>query len=176
MTALQEIFTKYVGTSFARQMALADSITEDTWEADLEAGTLTLGKHKYSAQILGSHAMAKNTWLWAWGNNQANFPAKSLEVAHRIREFGIKNGIQEFEERILNMENLDPHMLAMTCAGIESNVCYYPGTYDGGTAFLVITNPTVEILAPAKPERIATVITHVICTFVVNHRNFLSHF
>lgn len=176
MNTLQEIFTKYVGTSFARQMALADSMAEDTWEADLEAGTLNLGSHQYSAQILGSHAIAQNTWLWAWGNEQAGFPKNSLEVAHRIRDFGITNRIPELEERIINMENIDPHMLAMACTGIEPNTCYYPGAYDGGTAFLVITNPTQEILAPVKPERVSTVIMHVISTFEVNHRNFLDNF
>ena len=69
MTAFLDHFTQHIGTSFARQLALADYLGECRWQVDVVGGTIHFeDKGSYPIQLLGSESEMEGTWLWAWAN------------------------------------------------------------------------------------------------------------
>lgn len=143
----------------------------------MKKGVITFGDDlSFPIQILGSHAEADNTWLWAWANPQSNFPDHILKAALHVRSTGEQQGIRELTEDKFVMDEVTDHMLAMLCGGLCNGECCYRMPYQGGAAFVLLENTPEPIRAIVGPERVPTVLSQVISTFEVDHRSMASNF
>ena len=72
----EHLYAKYVGSSLARQHALADLIGDNPWQISLTAGTLDFGPDLvFRAQLIGPESEHSHPWLWAWANQHID-PAR----------------------------------------------------------------------------------------------------
>src|SRR6266545_4298795 len=148
-------------SALARQTAFADFLGERGWGVDIAAGTVTFGHDlRFQIQVLGTESEVDRTWLWAWANPQS-IPPGLLRAAEWLRDYGLRNQIQELSQASLSLDHADGHLLAMLAAGVTGR-CYYRGPYDGGALFFLVEGVPPGVLAPISPERTVTVMTQVL--------------
>jgi hypothetical protein len=177
MSTFEDHFADQAASSLARQMALGDVIGDRPWGLDIQRGTLRFGDDlEYPVQLLGTHALAPDTWLWAWANTQSNLPAQLIESALRIKHLGEAQGVDAFTQPSLQLGDVTDHMIAMTCSGLEGGRCYYRAPYDGGALFALLDGVPPEVLAPVPLARVNTVLMEVISQFDVDHRRMVTGF
>jgi hypothetical protein len=177
MPSFEDYLADHAGSSFARQLALADYLGNGEWGADLEQGVFTYTPDKtFSLQVLGSESHISNTWLWAWANTQSDLPPALLRDVEAIKKHGEKNGATFLTTRSLELDAMSGHAIAMICSGLAGGKCYYRGPYDDGAAYLLLDGVPASVTAPVAPERAITVINEVISQFEVNHRRAVESF
>lgn len=177
MTAFQKHFATYAGTSFARQLALADFLGKHRWNVDIGAGTVDFGRGRtYRIQVLGSESHLDHTWLWAWANEASQLPIHVLEGVRMVHRFGEQQGIRELTDASFPLQVADGHMLSMLSVGLVGACCYYRGPYEGGALFFLVLGIPESVLAAVGGERAVTVINQVISQFDVDHRLMVETF
>ncbi|WP_033344035.1 DUF6882 domain-containing protein [Catenuloplanes japonicus] len=173
MTAFEELFSRHVATAFARQLALADHIGERDWQIDLTEGVATFGDDlRYRVQLLGTESHLDDTWLWAWANE---VPQELLGLAMWMREYGGNNAVAELTEATFALDRASGVQLALIASALSGR-CYYRGPYEGGALFFHLEGLPAEIIAPARPERVFTVVGQVLQGFPVDHRLMVTSF
>ncbi|HTH97224.1 MAG TPA: hypothetical protein VL574_07375 [Stellaceae bacterium] len=176
MTSFLDVFTQHLGTSYARQLALADLVGDRPWSADLDAGTISFGdEFVFQAQFLGSRSNIDDTWLWGWGNHHGYAPAV-LEASIKIQAFGEVQDISELMDRKFKLGPITDHMVAMACRGILDGDCYYRAPYDDGAAFLLLAGLPPEVTQPVAQERVSPLLIEILSSFHVNHRLLAESF
>lgn len=177
MAAFDDLFAKYVGVAFAKQLAFADMLGDRGWGVDITSATATFGDDlKFPIQLVGSEADGNASWLWAWANSGSNFPNTILKACHAIRDYGEKHNIEELTARGFPLDVANGHMLSMVASGMIKKCCYYRGPYDGGAVFFLVMNPPEQVLAPVDSPRAITVITETLSQFDVDHRVMAQSF
>lgn len=170
MVTLTGLLEEYAAVALERQYALADLVGDLDWFSDLDAGTLKFGEqYEFPIQVLGSESEYDSTWLWAWANVQSNIPAGLLTRANRLRELGEQEGIREFTEPKLSLEDMNGTTIALVASGLFKTAGYYRGPYEGGAAFMLMEAPPLESATPDL-LRIATVFLELTGGLDVNHR------
>ncbi|MFI5843072.1 DUF6882 domain-containing protein [Catenuloplanes sp. NPDC051500] len=176
MTPFEELFNRHVATAFARQLALADHIGERDWQLDLTEGTATFGNDlRYQVQLLGTESELDRTWLWAWANEGSGIPPALLGLAGWLREYGVANGVPELTEASFPLDRAQGARLALIASALSGRA-YYRGPYDGGAVFFHLEGLPAEIIAPARPERVFTVVGQILQGFPVDHRLMVTSF
>ncbi|GAB7039182.1 MULTISPECIES: DUF6882 domain-containing protein [Catenuloplanes] len=176
MTPFEDLFSRHVATALARQLALADHLGDRDWQLDLTEGTATFGGDlRYRVQLLGTESHHDGTWLWAWANEASNLPPALLGLAMWMREYGANNGIPELTEASFPLDRAQGGQLALVASALSGR-CYYRGPYDGGALFFHLEGLPAEIVAPARPERVLTVVGQVLQGFPVDHRLMVTSF
>ena len=176
MTLFEELFSRHVATAFARQLALADHIGERDWRIDLTEGTAAFGDDlRYQVQLLGTESHLDQTWLWAWANEGSSIPPALLGLAMWVREYGDNAGIPELTEASFPLDRASGAQLALIASALTGR-CYYRGRYDGGALFFHLEGLPEEIVAPARPERVLTVVGQILQGFPVDHRLMVTSF
>jgi hypothetical protein len=172
---LQELLERYSGIALEKQLAMTESIGSLDWKVDMNAGTSTFGNRlTFPIQMLGSVSHQSNTWLWAWGNAQAQICSNSLTQAIQLKAYGIKNNIPELTEKTISATNNEGHIMASIASGMFKNRFYYAGNYGAGTAFFTIDVSEEDLMK--QPESVLTVFPQLIMTFELNHRKALSFY
>ncbi|WNR46857.1 DUF6882 domain-containing protein [Paenibacillus roseipurpureus] len=171
-SSMQELLERYSGIAFEKQLAINDSIGNLDWNVDMSAGTATFGNDlTFPIQMLGSVSHQSNTWLWAWGNAQAQISSDSLTQAMQLKAYGIKNNILELTEKTIPATDNEGHVIACIASGMFKKRFYYAGNYGVGTAFFTIDVAEEGLLE--KPESVLTVFPQLITAFGLNHRKAL---
>ena len=94
MSDWDQVFSACLGKMYTVQIRLAELVKDEPdWYVDFEKGTLTLGKHQFRVQFLGSESYVSNSWLWGW-ENVNNFPNNVLGQAHIARTYGQAWGLE----------------------------------------------------------------------------------
>jgi hypothetical protein len=177
MRSFQDYLTEHIGSSCARQLALANFLGEGDWGVDIEEGVFTYTPDKsFPLQLLGTESHNDNTWLWAWANTQSNIPTKLLRTVNEIRGHGETDGLMLFTTRSFRLDNVSGHGISMVCSGLAGGKCYYRGPYDGGALFFLLEDVPASVLTPVPAERAITVINEVISQFELNHRRMVESF
>lgn len=172
-----KLFSRNVGTAFAKQLAFADLLDNRDWSVSISEGKATFGGDlSYPIQLIGTEAEGDGTWLWAWANSQSNLPPAVLHACNTMRELGVKLKVPELTERKISLETANGHMLAMVASGLNSECCYYRGPYDGGALFFLVCNAPSVVTQPVTLERSITVLGEIIAQFEVDHREMAEAF
>ena len=171
---LEELFCEHAARSLEKQTVLSGLLDDsDDWAADLDAGTITLGRHTWRCQLLGSESEVDDTWLWGWANN-AGYSPDVLDAANQLRALGEQRNIPELTDRKLRIDVANGHQLAMVAAGVCGANAYYRGPYDGGAAFLLIQDPAFPPPPAAKAVNFVNTFSTLIRVMTVpNHRKAL---
>lgn len=177
MTAFTQTLAKYAGTSFARQLALADVLGGRPWSVDMDAGEIRFAADlKFPIQILGSHSFQDDTWLWGWANSASNLPQSLLQGVGAVRRAGEDLGVSELVEPKFHLGSITDHMVAMLCAGLVKDSAYYRAPYGQGALFVLLGGLPVEVLARVSGPRVTTVVTELISQFDLDHRQMVKSF
>lgn len=130
MSSFIHTFEEHAGSSFARQLALADLLGERSWSVDLDEGTIRFGDDlAFPVQVLGTQSFQDNTWLWGWANKAADLPSTVLAASEQLRTRGSELQIAELTEAKFPLEAVSEHMLAMLCSGMVPGTAYFRGPY-----------------------------------------------
>ncbi len=160
------LLTEHGAASLDKQYCLADMIGKSGWQLDISEGKVTFGgRQTFPVQILGSEAEAAGTWLWSWANDGINPPTSALQAATQLREYGEKNGVREFTEPELSLDQVGGHPLSMIASGVCKADAYYRGPYDGGAVFLLLSAPPVKKYADDSPLRFIRIVNDFILEF-----------
>lgn len=172
----------HIPFAFDRQMLLADLIGDLPWAYDLQTGILSFGgDYQWKAEVLGTESEETATWLWAWANEASNIAADQQAASLKLKALGEEHGIVELTERMIPLEHADGHAFASIAVGEGLGKAYYRGQYEGGAAFLLITDDDLQFQVNEPLQRILTVFPQVISAWELpNHRKalrgYLQHY
>jgi hypothetical protein len=180
MTDFKSLFTKHCAMSYDKQLQLADALGDaGNWELDLPTGKLSFaGGTTLNVELLGTEALPEATWLWSWTNATDVLPANIMQAALEVRAFGEANGISEFTDGMLNVDDrLNGHHLAMMAMMLTEAQGYYRAPFDGGALFLLITGKQLPTSEQAPIQRIAHVFPQMIQSIrIENHKEAFIHY
>ncbi|MEV0821554.1 DUF6882 domain-containing protein [Nonomuraea rubra] len=156
--------------SLEHQIHLEEVLAEHSWHVDLQqprfgfTGTRTITCTAF--HLLGSAAPGPATWLWAWAN-PSGFAEPVVAASARLRDFGVRYGIQELASAEVPFSALpgspeEPHLAAgilteaaKAVTGLWSS---YNGDAGGGTrAAFLVEHPDFRLPAP-EPTRVMRVL------------------
>ncbi len=173
----QDLLERYAALAYDKQTDLYELIGDNSWNADLNAGTITFGPQLvFPVQVLGTFSHASETWLWAWANAQADLPAPLLRQARQLQAYGEQHGIDLLIVGQFDATPGDLHLLGSVAVGLCAASAYYVADYGTGTMVLTIKSTQVEQLPRNDFARIARVFPQVISTFEMRHRPAFIHY
>lgn len=129
----------------ARARMVEDLRGDQPWSVDLTEGVLTIGEARHRAQILGTYSFEQNTFMWAWANPGAAGWGASLQLAEQLKARGDQPGQAVYAQRVVSAQWVGPDELVYVAAEIGGHHPVFVGSYDGGQAYLAITDLTVDL-------------------------------
>jgi hypothetical protein len=174
--------TQHTSFAFDRQLLLADLIGDLDWAYDLQTGILSFGdRFQWRAEVLGTESEETGTWLWAWANDASDIPTNQQGASLKLKSLGEEHDIAEFTEPMMPLDHADGHAFASIAVGEGLGKAYYRGPYDGGAAFLLITDERLQLQVEQPLQRILTVFPQAISSMeLADHREalrgYLEHY
>ena len=146
---LQAYLEQYALLSLEKQDKLESLIGEHLHELDLDAGTIRFNELQFPVQVIGTESYNTLTWLWAWADEQEEIPASLTQSAIQLRIWGAEAGIPEFTMPSVDLNRADGSALAMIAAEVCKASCYYRDGYEGGAAYLLLFDRTIDSRRPS---------------------------
>ncbi len=168
--------------TFDRQLLLAELVQDLPWTYDIQKGVLSFGdQFHWKAEVLGTESQETGTWLWAWANEASNIPAEQQTASLKLKALGEEHGIAELTETMVPLDHADGNAFASIAVGEGLGKAYYRGPYDGGAAFLLITDEQLQFQVDDPLRRIMAVFPQVILAMELpDHREalrgYLKHY
>ncbi|WHU02055.1 MULTISPECIES: DUF6882 domain-containing protein [unclassified Sphingomonas] len=120
-----------------------------TWEADLDAGTISFTNDKgweitAPVQVIGTFNTLDGSWLWGW--DHPSVPESASHDARRVLEFGEQYGLAALTTRKIQTDETD----AWTFTALACHLAGAQGGYRGpaGSTHVFMTYGTVSIRKP----------------------------
>ncbi|GEM69799.1 hypothetical protein SMI01S_34050 [Sphingobacterium mizutaii NBRC 14946 = DSM 11724] len=173
----KELFESYAAYGFEKQLDFTELIEDKSWDADLTRGTISFGEgFEFPLQIIGSFSYSVNTWLWSWANSQSNLPESLLEDAKILKEYGVKNKIDQLRTPEFPIKQDELHRLGLIAVGMFDADAYYLADYGSGIMLMTVKSDTIQNNRKDNHHRIFTTFPQVISNFEVDHKNTLTHY
>ncbi len=171
----QQIHHQHTALVFDRQLLLAELIEDLPWSYDLQTGVLTFGdQFHWKAEVLGTESEETWTWLWAWANEASNIPPEQTTASLKLKALGEQHGIAECTVPMVPLDHADGHAFASIAVGKGLGKVYYRGPYEGGAAFLLITDDALQLQVDDPLQRILAVFPQAIAAMeIADHREAL---
>jgi predicted PurR-regulated permease PerM len=174
MSDFIDLFSTHAGTAFAKKLAFSEYLGERDWKLDTDEGMVKFGDDlSFPVQILGTHSVNDNSWLWAWANSESDLPNSILTTSLEMKGYGEINNVQEFSQGHYALD-CEAAQLAMICSGM-TNCCYYRGDYEGGSVYFLVIN-TPEVSAVIDDDRVIHVFVEVLELYDINPVLFAKSF
>ena len=175
---LQELYEAHVLMGMRKQRHFATLLGEHNWHYDKSSGTMAFPPGPtFSVQVLGTEAAESDSWLWAWANSEAQYPAEQLQAAQRLRELGQQWGVEEFTTPELPREQLPAHLLGPVALGVLGLPAYYRGPMDTTNLLCLISDPAVAELPALKGTEFVSTLGDAISNCEIpNHRLAVAQF
>jgi hypothetical protein len=175
MNKLTEYLEQYALASLEKQDKLALLLGEYTYSLDLETGKIKFNDNlEFSFQVLGTESDNTLIWLWAWADEQTDeVPMDLLNASRELRDWGLREGVQEFTRPSVDLDKADGHVLSMIASGICRASCYHRDAYEGGSAFLLLYDKLIDAQPPFALPRLSLRFLDLISRYEINHRNAL---
>ena len=169
------LFHQHLLLTFDRQLLLADLIGDLSWSYDLQAGILSFNyRFQWRSEILGTESEETQTWLWAWANEASGIPEQQQTASMQLRALGEEHGIPELTEPVVPLDHRDGHAFASLAVGEGLGRAYYRAPYEGGAAFLLITDEALQFVVGNPVQRVLTVFPQAISAMELpDHREAL---
>jgi hypothetical protein len=183
------LYHRHVGPAFDRQLRFNDFLERKApgadWEYDSETATLSFGKLKFEAPVVGSHAEHNNSWLWAWSNKHLKLTVTNRALGDTVRMLVHRLGVHALAAPGFSLEPLlgseltedAAHVLGMVLSRELDFNAYFLTPYDGGTGLTLIRDKRLAHTERRPLARIMTVFPQVIDALTVyDHRAaFISY-
>ena len=175
MNKLTEYLEQYALLSLEKQDKLALLLGDHTYVLDLDSGKIRFNyNHEFTFQVLGTESDNTLIWLWAWADEQTEeVPMELLRSSRELREWGIREGIQEFTRPSIDLDKADGHVLSMIASGVVRASCYHRDAYEGGSAFLLINDRLIDAQPSFDLSRLSRRFLDLISRYELNHRTVL---
>jgi hypothetical protein len=175
MNKLNEYLERYALVSLEKQDKLALLLGDHTYVLDLDSGKIRFNDNlEFSFQVLGTESDNTLIWLWAWADEQTDeIPVELLQDSLNLRDWGLREGVQEFTRPSVDLDRADGHFLSMISSRICQASCYYQDAYDGGSAFLLLNDKLIDAQPPFDLSRLSRRYLDLISRYEINHRNAL---
>lgn len=180
MSDWDQVFSACLGKMYTVQIRLAELVKDEPdWYVDFEKGTLTLGKHQFRVQFLGSESYVSNSWLWGWENIN-NFPDNLLGQVHIARTYGQAWGLEPLihAQCELNDTFCGHNFSMVVCGALAEERCYYrcPMGDGQGAAFVALDGAPKELFAPVSGAWFIGNVSQCIQHFYLDHKIFVEAF
>jgi len=173
----QELLERYAAIAFDKQNDLYEVIGDNSWNADVPAGTISFGPALvFPMQILGTFSHASETWLWAWANTESGLPPRLLSQAEQLRSYGEQHGIELLTASGFEASDRDLHLIGCIASGMFGASGYYLANYGQGTMVVTIKSELVDGVAKNDFARISSAFPQVISAFEMQHRPAFVHY
>jgi len=178
MTTLMEHFERSALISLEKQDKLELLLGEHVYEMDLDAGKIRFNDNlELPFQVLGTESDNTLVWLWAWADEQTEeIPAELLQASRRLREWGLREQLREFASPALDLGRIDGHILSMIAVEVCEASCYFRDAYEGGSAFVLISDKRVDNQPSFDLSRLSRRFLDLVSRYDLNHRNVLSSY
>ncbi len=175
MNKLTEYLEQYALTSLEKQDKLALLLGDYTYLLDLDAGRIRFNDNfEFSFQVLGTESDNTLIWLWAWADEQTDeVPGDLLKASRDLRDWGLREGVQEFTRPSVDLDKADGHVLSMIASGISRASCYHRDAYEGGSAFLLLYDKLIDAQPFFDLQRLTHRYLDLISRYDVDHRKTL---
>jgi hypothetical protein len=183
------LYHRHVAPAFDRQLRFNDFLERKApgadWEYDSETATLSFGKLKFEAPVVGSHAEHNNSWLWAWSNKHLKLTVTNRALGDTVRMLVHRLGVHALAAPGFSLEPLlgseltedAAHVFGMVLSRELDFNAYFLTPYDGGTGLTLIRDKRLAHTERHPLARIRSVFPQVIDALTVyDHRAaFISH-
>lgn len=174
MSTINEYFEQCALLSLEKQQKFDRLIGEHFAEFDLDAGILKIDHdHAFPFQVLGTQSDNTLTWLWAWSEAHADVQPDQITAALQLKEWGLKNGIEEFCIPEVDIERADGMKISLIAAEVCKASCYYGDAYEGGSVFVLLSGASIDRQPPFELSGFLRAFTDLASRYDVNHRNAL---
>jgi len=167
----QELLERYAALAYDKQSDLYEVIGDNSWNADLDAGTISFGPQLvFPLQALGTFSHSSETWRWAWVAAESDWPARLLSQAERLRAYGEQHGIELLTAGEFDATETDLHVIGAIASGMFGASGYYLANYGQGTMVLTVESAQIDQVPKNDFARIPSVFSQVISVFELRHR------
>jgi hypothetical protein len=175
MSKLTEYLEQYALISLEKQDKLDLLLGDHTHGLDLDAGKIRFNDNlEFSFQVLGTESYNTLIWLWAWADEQTDeVPVDLLKASHELRDWGLREGVQEFTRPSVDLDRADGHVLSMIASGVCRASCYHKDEYEGGSAFLLLYDKMIDAQPLFDLPRLSRRFLDLISRYEIDHRNAL---
>lgn len=173
---MNKLFTyleKYGLLSLEKQDKLAHVIGEHTYALDLENGTIRFDNAEFPFQVLGTESDNTLTWLWAWADEQTETPEDLITTSQALRDWGEKEGIQEFLVPSVDIGTVDGLAFAIIASQVCKASCFYRDVYEGGSLFVLLFDKQIDNQPSFNLTRLSKQFLNLIYLYELNHKNAL---
>ncbi|WP_439629287.1 DUF6882 domain-containing protein [Gemmata sp.] len=165
---LVALFNRHVGTAFDRQLRFGAFLDRrgggDEWEYDHEAATLSFGKLKFEAPLVGSHAHNNHSWLWAWSNKHIKLTLTNRALGDAVRATWHHLNIHGLGAAGFALGPVLGDVLTESAVHIFGVVlsrelgydAYYVTPYEGGEGLVLIRDERLKFTEKHPLVRVAT--------------------
>jgi hypothetical protein len=177
MDKLTEYLEQYALISLEKQDRLALLLGDHTPALDLDSGKIRLDNVEFPFQVLGTESDNTLIWLWAWADEQTeDVPEPLLRASRELREWGLRQHLQEFTRPSIDLGRADGHVFSMIAGEVCRAGCYYRDAYDGGAAFLLLFGALIDAQPSFDLSRLSQRLLELISRYELNHRNALRSY
>jgi hypothetical protein len=172
MSWIKEYFEKFALISLEKQAKFEHLTGEHLAEFDPDAGILKINNDlALPFQVLGTQSDNTLTWLWAWSEEHADVQPELLTAAIKLKEWGLKNAIEEFFRPEIDIERADGMMISLIAAEVCKASCYYRDSYEGGAVFALLSGAGIDRQLPFELSGFLSAFTELASCYDLNHRN-----
>jgi len=178
MSRISEYFEQCALFSLEKQEKFDRLAGEHFAEFDLDAGILKIDNNlALPFQVLGTQSDNTLTWLWAWSEEHADVQPDQITAAIKLKEWGLKKGIEEFCMPEVDIERADGMMISLIAAEVCQASCYYRDAYEGGAVFLLLSGTGIDRQPAFELSGFLRSFNELVSRYDFNHRNaLLSYF
>jgi hypothetical protein len=175
MNKLTKYLEQFALISLEKQDKLASLLGDYTYVLDLESGKIRFSDNiDVTFQVLGTESDNTLIWLWAWADEQTeDVPTDLLRVSRELRDWGSREGVQEFILPAVDLHRADGHVLSMIACELGKASCYFRDSYDGGSAFYLLYDKVIDAQPLFDLSRLSRWFLDLVSRYEINHRNAL---
>lgn len=174
MSTVNEYFEQFAMVSLEKQAKFDRLTGEHFAEFDIDAGILRIDNElAFPFQVLGTQSDNTLTWLWAWSEEHADVQPDLLTAAMKLKEWGLKNGIEEFYIPEVDIQRADGMMISLIAAEVGKASCFYRDAYEGGAVFVLLSGTGIDRQPDFELSGFLRSFANIVSLYDFNHRNAL---
>lgn len=170
----RELLSRHAAVAIEKQLRLARSVAGAVWSWNLQEGSLRIDGQERPFQILGIEQAPSGCWRWAWADADEGLPPRFLGAARALRAWGLRRKIRELSEPEIPLDRVCGTEVAAVACSLLDTPGWWRAPFDGGVAWLLLTDPTLDQRPSPQPADVARILTRTLAIFPVDHELALN--